>query len=30
MVRFDLAVGSGLHGGFGIGEKAVAQRNRVR
>jgi outer membrane protein assembly factor BamA len=30
MVRFDLAVGSSLHGGFGIGEKTVAQRNRVR
>ena len=30
MVRLDLSVGSGVHGGFGIGEKAVAQRSRVR
>ena len=30
MIRFDLSVGSGVQGGFGIGEKAVAQRNRVR
>jgi len=30
MIRLDLSVGSGVHGGFGIGEKAVAQRNRVR
>jgi hypothetical protein len=30
MVRLDLSVGTGVHGGFGIGEKAVAQRNRVR
>jgi len=30
MIRLDLSVGSGLQGGFGIGEKADAQRNRVR
>lgn len=30
LVRVDVSVGSGVHGGFGIGEKAVAQRNRVR
>jgi outer membrane protein assembly factor BamA len=30
MIRLDLSVGSGVHGGFGIGEKADAQRNRVR
>lgn len=30
MIRIDLSVGSGVHGGFGIGEKAIAQRNRVR
>jgi outer membrane protein assembly factor BamA len=30
MIRLDLSVGSGVHGGFGINEKAVAQRNRVR
>ncbi len=30
MIRLDLSVGSGVHGGLGIGEKAVAQRNRVR
>jgi len=30
MIRIDLGIGSGVHGGFGIGEKAVAQRNRVR
>ncbi len=26
----DLSFGSGVHGGLGINEKAVAQRNRVR
>jgi outer membrane protein assembly factor BamA len=30
MVRLDLALGGGVHGGFGIDEKAVAQRSRVR
>jgi len=30
MIRLDLSVGSGVHGGFGITEKADAQRNRVR
>lgn len=30
MIRIDLSVGNGVHGGFGINEKAVAQRNRVR
>jgi outer membrane protein assembly factor BamA len=30
MVRLDLSFGDGAHGGFGINEKAVAQRNRVR
>ena len=30
MIRLDLSVGSGVQGGFGIGEKADAQRNRVR
>ena len=30
MIRLDLSVGSGVHGGLGINEKAVAQRNRVR
>ena len=30
MIRLDLSVGSGMQGGFGIGEKADAQRNRVR
>jgi outer membrane translocation and assembly module TamA len=30
MIRLDMSVGSGVHGGLGIGEKAVAQRNRVR
>jgi hypothetical protein len=30
MVRLDLSLGSGVQGGFGIGEKAVAQRDRVR
>jgi len=30
MIRLDLSVGSGVHGGIGIGEKAVAQRERVR
>jgi len=30
MIRIDLAFGDGAHGGFGINEKAVAQRNRVR
>ena len=30
MIRLDLSFGSGVHGGLGINEKAVAQRNRVR
>jgi outer membrane protein assembly factor BamA len=30
MIRLDLSVGSGVHAGLGINEKAVAQRNRVR
>ena len=30
MLRFDLAAGRGVQGGFGIGEKAVAQRTRPR
>ena len=30
MIRLDLSFGDGTHGGFGINEKAVAQRNRVR
>jgi outer membrane protein assembly factor BamA len=30
MVRLDLSVGNGVLGGFGIDEKAVAQRSRVR
>ena len=30
MIRLDLSFGDGAHGGFGINEKAVAQRNRVR
>ena len=30
MIRFDLSVGDGVHARFGINEKAVAQRNRVR
>ena len=30
VIRLDLSVGSGVQGGFGIGEKAVAQRNRGR
>ena len=30
MIRLDLSFGDGVHGGLGINEKAVAQRNRVR
>lgn len=30
MIRLDLSLGSGVHRGLGIAEKAVAQRNRVR
>ena len=30
MIRLDLSFGGGAHGGLGINEKAVAQRNRVR
>jgi hypothetical protein len=30
MIRLDLSFGDGAHGGLGINEKAVAQRNRVR
>jgi outer membrane translocation and assembly module TamA len=30
MLRLDLSVGDGVLGGFGIDEKAVAQRSRVR
>jgi len=30
MIRLDLSFGDGAHGGLGINEKAVSQRNRVR
>jgi outer membrane protein assembly factor BamA len=30
MIRLDLSIGNGVLGGFGLDEKAVAQRSRVR